>query len=104
MSPTSRPSTVAGLRRGVSAPPAAQPAEPDPAPVLRTPPAKPARITLNLPPEMRRDLDAWATSAAAAIDAPTVPVQDALRAMIRAVVEDQAAAAAVLAQLRRERE
>lgn len=61
----------------------------------RDTPVKPARVTLNMPPE----LDRWTSTVAQAIDVPRVSIQDALSAMIRAGMHDKAAEAAVLAQL-----
>jgi hypothetical protein len=50
---------------------------------------KPARITLNLPPELYRQLVRWTDSAAETIDVPRGGDQDALRAMIRVITADQ---------------
>ena len=61
--------------------------------------AKPARVTLNLPPELYRQLQQWANDAAVALDAkpdrgafgvdvPRVGVQDTMRAMIRALTRE----------------
>jgi hypothetical protein len=63
--------------------------------------SKPVRITLDLSPELYRELTQWATSAAIALDVPRVALADAVRAMIRVTVDspDQA-----LELLRRERE
>ena len=58
--------------------------------LVRLKPPKPARITLNLPPELYRQLTRWADSAAETIDVPRVGVQDALRAMVRVITEGQA--------------
>jgi hypothetical protein len=100
----SRPSKVDGLKRGIgtgapdrynlgnsSAPPNPNhsldlPAEKRP----ETGHIKPARITLNLPPELYRQLTRWADSAAETIDVPRVGVQEALRAMVRVITEGQA--------------
>jgi len=93
---------VAGLRRAVGPAPASQPA-PVPAPIREEgQPVKPARVTLNMPPELYRELDCWTSTAAEAIDVPRVSIQDALRAMIRAGMHDKAAEAAVLAQLQQQ--
>jgi hypothetical protein len=61
-----------------------------------------ARLTLNLPPDLYRELQRWATSAADELDRPRVGVQDTLRATIRALVTDETVAAAVISQLRAE--
>ena len=50
--------------------------------------AKPARVTLNLPPELYRQLQQWANDAAVALDVPRVGVQDTMRAMIRALTRE----------------
>lgn len=85
MSGTKRPSTVAGLRRGVAAPPAAAAAT-SPAPQAQA--AKPARVTLNLPPELYRQLQGWTNGAAEALGVPRVGVQETMRALIRVLVDD----------------
>jgi len=105
MSPTSKPSSVAGLRRGVAGPPAAAaPTAAVPAP--KPGQAKPVRVTLNFPPELFRQLDGWAREAADTIGAPRVGVQDAVRAMIRVITGDEApsCSARVLAELRTNRQ
>ena len=43
--------------------------------------------------------DRWTSTAAEAIDVPHVSIQDALRAMVRTCIDDQAARSAVLAML-----
>lgn len=77
--------------------------EPDAAPAghtaIRT---QPARVTLNLPPELYRQLNRWCDSAADTIDVPRVGVQEAMRAMIRVLTGDEAptCSARVIAELR----
>jgi hypothetical protein len=67
---------------------AARRAEPDARPPGRTAiRSKPIRITLDLSPELYRQLTQWAASAAVALDVPRVPLADAVRAMIRATGE-----------------
>jgi hypothetical protein len=63
--------------------------------------SKPVRVTLDLSPELYRELIQWADSAAVALDVPRVALADAMRAMIRVTAEngDQ-----VLERLRRDRE
>jgi hypothetical protein len=63
--------------------------------------SKPVRITLDLSPELYRQLTQWADSAAVTLDVPRVALADAMRAMIRVTTEnpDQ-----VLERLRRDRE
>jgi hypothetical protein len=99
MSPTKPASSVTGLRRAVGPAPASQPA---PAPVRDSRPVKPARVTLNMPPELYRELDRWTNSAADALGVARVSIQDALRAMVQAGMRDKTAEAAVLAQLRQQ--
>jgi hypothetical protein len=62
--------------------------------------SKPVRITLDLSPELYRQLTQWADSAAVTLDVPRVALADAMRAMIRVTTEnpDQ-----VLDRLRRDR-
>jgi hypothetical protein len=81
---------------------AARRAEPDAQPPGRTAiRSKPVRITLDLSPELYRQLTQWAASAAITLDVPRVALADAVRVMIRVTAEspDQA-----LELLRRERE
>lgn len=107
MSGTKRPSAVAGLRRGVAAQSAAAAASSPPVASERSQrPAKSkdARVTLNLPPELYRQLQRWTDTAAETLDVPRVGVQDAMRAMLR-VLTDQSAGnttTRVLAELRDE--
>jgi hypothetical protein len=63
--------------------------------------SKPVRVTLDLSPELYRELTQWVGSAAIALDVPRVPLADAMRAMIRVAAENPDD---VIEQLRRERE
>jgi hypothetical protein len=63
--------------------------------------SKPVRVTLDLSPELYRQLTEWAASAAIALDVPRVALADALRAMIRVTAESPDK---VIELLRRERE
>jgi hypothetical protein len=63
--------------------------------------SKPVRITLDLSPELYRELTHWAGSAAIELDVPRVALADAVRAMIRVTIQDPDQ---VLERLRRERE
>lgn len=63
--------------------------------------SKPVRITLDLSPELYRQLTQWVASAAITLDVPRVALADAVRAMIRVTVESPDKA---LELLRRERE
>jgi hypothetical protein len=63
---------------------------------------RPARVTLNLPPSLMRDVERWALDAAESLVMPRVSTQDALRAMIRACLTDDEASSAALAQVRQE--
>ena len=81
---------------------AARRAEPGARPAGRTAiRSKPVRITVDLSPELYRQLTHWADSAAVALDVPRVPLADAMRAMIRVTAENPAE---VLDLLRRDRE
>jgi hypothetical protein len=80
---------------------AARRVEPDARPAGRTAiRSKPVRITLDLSPELYRQLTQWADSAAIALDVPRVALADAMRAMIRVTAESPDK---VLEVLRRER-
>jgi hypothetical protein len=59
------------------------------------------RITLDLSPELYRQLIHWAESAAVALDVPRVSLADAVRAMIRVTAEHPDD---VLDRLRRDRD
>ena len=63
--------------------------------------SKPVRITLDLSPELYRQLTEWAASAAIALDVPRVALADAVRAMIKVTAESPEN---VLELLRREQE
>ena len=82
---------AAARRTGPDAPPAGRTA-------IRS---KPVRITLDLSPELYRQLTQWTDSAAVALDVPRVSLADAVRAMIRVTAENPGE---VLDRLRRDRE
>ncbi len=63
--------------------------------------SKPVRITLDLSPELYRQLTRWADSAAIALDVPRVALADAVRAMIRVTTESPDE---VIERLRRDRQ
>jgi hypothetical protein len=89
------------LRKAQMAAAAARRAEPDAPPAGRTAiRSKPVRITLDLSPELYRELIVWADSAAIELGVPRVSLADAVRAMIRVTADqpDQ-----VLDRLRRDR-
>jgi len=89
------------LRKAQMAAAAARRAEPDARPAGRTAiRSKPVRITLDLSPELYRELNMWADSAAIELGVPRVSLADAVRAMIRVTTDhpDQ-----VLDRLRRDR-
>ena len=101
MSPTKRPSAVAGLKRGLGGGQAA-PAAP-PSPTLSTPNGrvKPVRVTLDLDPETYAALNQWLGTAASEVGAPVSKAR-ALRAMIRAVGLDKSIGLVVIDLLRHE--
>ena len=75
---------------------------PDPSPAGRTAiRTQPVRITLDLSPELYRQLTQWTDSAAVALDVPRVSLADAVRAMIRVTPENPGE---VLDRLRSDRE
>jgi hypothetical protein len=63
--------------------------------------SKPVRITLDLNPELYRQLTVWADSAAITLGVPRVSLADAVRAMIRVSTESPDE---VLERLRQDRE
>ncbi len=63
--------------------------------------SKPVRITLDLSPELYRQLTRLADSAAITLDVPRVALADAVRAMIRVTADSPGE---VLERLRRDRE
>jgi len=89
-------------RKAQMAAAAARRTEPDARPPGRTAiRSKPVRITLDLSPELYRQLTGWTDSAAIALDVPRVALADAVRAMIRVTIDDPDE---VLERLRRDRE
>jgi hypothetical protein len=89
-------------RKAQMAAAAARRAEPGAGPAGRTAiRSKPVRITLDLSPELYRQLTGWADAAAVSLGVPRVSLADAMRAMIRVSADhpDQ-----VLDRLRRDRE
>jgi hypothetical protein len=67
---------------------AARRTEPDARPAGQTAiRSKPVRITLDLSPELYRQLTMWTHSAAIELDVPRVALADAVRAMIRVTTE-----------------
>ena len=90
------------LRKAQMAAAAARRAEPDARPAGKTAiRSKPVRITLDLSPELYRELTGWADEAAVALGVPRVSLADAVRAMIRVATENPGE---VLDRLRRDRE
>jgi hypothetical protein len=63
--------------------------------------SKPVRITLDLSPELYRQLTQWVDSAAVTLDVPRLPLADAMRAMIRVTTDNPDE---VIERLRRDRE
>jgi hypothetical protein len=89
-------------RKAQMAAAAARRATPDARPAGRTAiRSKPVRITLDLSPELYRQLTSWADSAAVTLDVPRVSLADAVRAMIK-VADDNPDD--VIDRLRRDRE
>jgi hypothetical protein len=89
-------------RRAQMAAAASRRSEPDAPPPGRTAiRSKPVRITLDLSPELYRQLTHWADSAAITLDVPRVALADAVRAMIRVTLDDPDQ---VLERLRRDRQ
>ena len=77
------------LRKAQMAAAAARRAQPDALPAGRTAiRSKPVRITLDLSPELYRQLIAWADSAAVTLDVPRVSLAAAVRAMIRVAADN----------------
>lgn len=89
-------------RKAQMAAAAARRAEPGARPAGRTAVrTKPVRITLDLSPELYRELTVWADSAAITLGVPRVSLADAVRAMIRVTAENPQD---VLEQVRRDRD
>ena len=94
--------TAREQRKAQMAAAAARRTGPDPSPAGRTAiRTKPVRITLDLSPELYRQLTQWTDSAAVALDVPRVSLADAVRAMIRVTTENPGE---VLDRLRSDRE
>jgi hypothetical protein len=89
-------------RRAQMAAAAARRAGPDARPAGQTAiRSKPVRITLDLSPELYRQLTRWAHSAAIELDVPRIALADVVRAMIRVTTESPDE---VIERLRRDRE
>jgi hypothetical protein len=89
-------------RRAQMAAAASRRSEPDARPAGRTAiRSKPVRITLDLSPELYRQLTQWADSAAVTLGVPRVALADAVRAMIKVTAEQPDD---VLDRLRRDRD
>ena len=91
----SRPKGTHRTSRGPRRPGAPSPTRARPA----GPRSKPVRITLDLSPELYRELTGWADSAAVGV--PSVSLADAVRAMIRVTADNPDE---VLDRLRRDRD
>jgi hypothetical protein len=90
------------LRKAQMAAAAGRRAQPDARPAGRTAiRSKPVRITLDLSPELYRELTGWTDSAAIELGVPRVSLADAMRAMIRVTADDPGQ---VLDRLRKDRE
>ena len=90
------------LRKAQYAAAAGRRAEPDAPPAGRTAiRSVPVRITVDLSPELHRELTVWADSAAVTLGVPRVSLADAVRAMIRVTTENPDE---VLDRLRRDRD
>src|SRR5581483_6613168 len=93
--------TERDLRKAQMVAAATRRAEPDASPAGKTAiRSKPVRITLDLSPELYRQLTRWADSAAITLDVPRVALADVMRAMIRVTTENPAE---VIERLRRDR-
>ena len=94
--------TAREQRKAQMAAAAARRTVPDAPPAGRTAiRSKPVRITLDLSPELYRQLTQWADAAAVSLDVPRVSLADAVRAMIRVSIESPDE---VIERLRRDRE
>jgi hypothetical protein len=81
--------TARDQRKAQMAAAAARRAEPGAPPAGRTAiRSKKVRITLDLSPELYRQLTRWTDSAAVALNVPRVSLADAVRAMIRVTADD----------------
>ncbi|HEX2819393.1 MAG TPA: hypothetical protein VHO07_04385 [Streptosporangiaceae bacterium] len=95
-------STQREQRKAQMAAAAARRTEPGAGPAGRTAiRSKPVRITLDLNPELYRQLTTWADSAAISLGVPRVSLAEAVRAMIRVAAENPDD---VLERLRQDRE
>jgi hypothetical protein len=95
-------STPREQRKAQMAAAAARRTEPGARPAGRTAiRSKPVRITLDLDPELYRQLTMWADSAAVTLGVPRVSLAEAVRAMIRVTTENPDE---VLERLRQDRE
>jgi hypothetical protein len=99
---TASPSRDRELRKAQMAAAASRRTEPAAPPAGRTAiRSKPVRITLDLSPELYRELTGWTDAAAVELGVPRISLADAMRAMIRVTADhpDQ-----VLDRLRQDRD
>lgn len=61
---------------------------------------KPVRTTVDLHPELHRQLKRWASDASETLDATDVPTAEVIRALLRLLLEDDHVNDAVLERLR----
>jgi hypothetical protein len=79
--------------------------EPDAAPAGKSAVrSKPVRITIDLTPELYRELTEWTSRAAAELDVPRLTIADAIRGMVRVTALDSGISATVTDIIRRHRE
>lgn len=91
-------------RKGRITAAAARRAEPDaPAPGTTARRAKPVRMTVEIPPALHRELTAWTRDQMLELDLTRLTISDAVRAMIRATIDDSAVSAAVVGVMQRDR-
>lgn len=64
--------------------------------------SKPVRITVDLAPDLYKQLTRWAAETALEVDRPRLPQAEVIRACIRALTDDPDVREAVLRELRLE--
>jgi len=93
-----------GRRTGMAAAAGRRAESGAPAPGATAARARPVRMTIEVPPELFRSLTSWTHEVMVETGATRVTISDAVRAMIRLTLADDAMAAAVRAQMETDRE
>jgi hypothetical protein len=93
-----------GRRTGIAAAAGRRAESSAPAPGGPAARAKPVHMSVDIPPELHLQLTAWTRDQMIALNLTRLTISDAIRAMIRVTIDDDATAAAVRAQMEADRQ